>query len=134
MSNSYKFLAHEIFQENIKNFVASHKEHQKSLYANLERARSNPTSGKAMHSLPKKFRQKVFRLWIGGAEDFRLIYYVNKEKLAVIGIYLTLEPRQQFSYEKGDWLEVLERIVEDMERNKVDSFAVMDTKKAAGLS
>lgn len=130
MSNSYKFLAHEAFQKKIKDFLTSHPKNKKSLFTNLERARSNPFSGKPMHSLPRKFRQKVYRLWIGGATDFRFIYYVDKKNLIVLGIYLTLEHRAKFSYDKGDWLETLENIVSDLEGQCFDKFAVMNTEAA----
>ena len=131
MSSSFKFLAHDNFQKNVRDFLEKHPEHKKSLFANLERARSNPFSGKPMHSLPKKLRQKVFRLWIGGASDFRFIYFVNKGQSSVFGIYLTLIPRAKFSYNKEDWLEALEQIVDDFEKQKYDKFAQMDTEKAA---
>lgn len=131
MSNSYKFLAHETFQQKIKDFIETHPKHKKSLFANLERARSNPFSGKPLHSLPKKLRQKVYRLWIGGVTDFRFIYYVDRTNSFVLGIYLTLEPRAKFSYDKGDWIESLENIVSDLESQCHDKFAIMNTEEAA---
>lgn len=131
MSSSFKFLAHDIFQKNVRDFLEKYQEHKKSLFANLERARSSPFSGKPMHSLPKKLRQKVFRLWVGGASDFRFIYFVNKKQSSVFGIYLTLIPRAKFSYDNEDWIEALEQVVDDLENQKYDQFSQMDTEKAA---
>ena len=128
MSSSYKFFAHEIFDENIREFFKRYENFQKALLTNLEIARSNPFSGKAMHSLPPKFRQKVFRLWIGDREDFRFIYYVNKDSCSVLGIYVTLEPRANFSYEKSDWLDRLQMIVDDL--GNPEKFAILNTEGA----
>ena len=128
MSNSYNFVAHEIFEENIRDFLKRYENFKKSLFTNLEKARSNPFSGKAMHSLPPKFRQKVFRLWIGDSGDFRLIYYVNKDSFSVLGIYITLESRANFSYEKSDWLDRLQIIVDDL--GNADKFAILNTEEA----
>ena len=83
-----------------------------------------------MHSLPKKLRQKAFRLWVGGPGDFRFIYYVNKEKSYVLGIYVSVVPRSEFSYEKSDWFEIMESIVEDLENENYDKFAQMNTQGA----
>lgn len=130
MSNSYRFLAHEIFQKNIKDFLGRYPEFKRSLFTNLEKARSNPFSGKSMHSLPKKFRQKVFRLWIGGPKDFRFIYYVDSKSLSVLGIYITLVPKSEFSYDKIDWLNNIETIVADLENKKYNKFAIMKTEEA----
>ena len=38
MSNSYRFLAHKIFQENIKKFLTGYPAFKKSLFTNLEKA------------------------------------------------------------------------------------------------
>jgi len=130
LSSSYRFLAHEAFRENLKDFLTNHPKHKKSLFANLERARSNPFSGKPMHSLPKKLRQKVYRLRIGGPGGFRFIYYVDKKNSYVLGIYLTLEPRAKFSYDQEDWIVVLESIVSDLEGQHFDNFAIMNTEAA----
>lgn len=104
-------------------------EQKASLFANLERARSEPFSGKAMHSLPKKLRQKVFRLRIGGRTGFRLIYYVHKKKSLILGIYLTVEPRAKFSYEKSDWMDALESVSSDFENNEMGNFLFLNTEK-----
>ena len=130
MPNSFKFLAHEIFKENIEDFFEKHPAFRKSLITNLEKARSNPFSGKAMHSLPKKLRQKVFRLWIGDANDFRFIYYVERQILFIVGIYLTLESRSNFSYDKSDWLERLGTIVVDLENENYNKFEILNTEEA----
>ena len=130
MSSSFKFLAHQSFQENIKDFLSNNPKSQKALFVNLEKSRSNPFSGKPMHSLPKKLRQKVFRLWVGGPGDFRFIYYVGKEKSYVLGIYVSVVPRSEFSYEKSDWFEIMESIVEDLENENYDKFAQMNTQGA----
>jgi len=83
-----------------------------------------------MHYLPKKRRQKVFRLWIGGAKDFRFIYYIDRKSLSVLGIYITLEPKSKFSYDKGDWWDNIETIVSDLENKNYNKFAVLKTEEA----
>jgi hypothetical protein len=104
---------------------------KKALIINLEKSRSNPFSGKAMHSLPKTLRQKVFQLWIGGKDDFRFIYYVDRNSESVMGIYITTVPRANFSYEQGDWLEILNDVVTDQEEGRMDNFFEMNTEAAA---
>lgn len=83
-----------------------------------------------MHSLPKKLRQKVFRLRIGGPKDFRLIYYVDKNNKLVVGIFISILPRPKFSYDKGDWLITLEAISKDLEGQKWDNFSILNTEAA----
>jgi len=133
LSASYKFIAHKSFQENLRAFLERYPEQKASLFANLERARSEPFSGKAMHSLPKKLRQKVFRLWIGGGSGFRLIYYVDRKNGFILGIHLTLEPRAKFSYEKSDWMDTLESVLNDLENSEMDNFLFLNTEKILGI-
>jgi len=130
LPDSFRFLAHKTFRKNFEDFLKKHPTFTKSLFTNLEKARSNPFSGKPMHSLPKKLRQKVFRLWIGDANDFRFIYYVARQTLSVVGIYLTLEPRSKFSYDKSDWLGRLETIVVDLENENYNEFEILNTEEA----
>lgn len=80
-----------------------------------------------MHSLPKKLRHKVYRLWIGGPEDFRFIYYVDQKQQLVLGVHISLVPKAQFSYDKVDWDEILAPIMRDLEKGDMDKFAHMTT-------
>jgi len=84
-----------------------------------------------MHSLKEKLRQKVYRLWIGGPKDFRFIYYVDKKNYCVLGIYVTLIPRPEFSYDNDEWLDNLENIVGDLEKQDYDKFEKLNTGRAA---
>lgn len=127
MSSFFRFLAHDAFLRHLNDFREKHPSFEKSLLANLKKAQSNPFSGKPMHSLPKKLRQKVYRRWIGGPEDFRFIYYVDRKQRVVLGIYLSLEPKARFSYDKCDWDNILGAIVADLENRNMDRFAVMKT-------
>ena len=80
-----------------------------------------------MHSLPRKLRQKVYRLWIGGPEDFRFIYYVDQKQKLVLGVYISLVPKAQFSYDKTDWDEILTEIMTDLEKGDMNKFVEMKT-------
>ena len=82
-----------------------------------------------MHSLPKKLKQKVFRLWIGGRKDFRFIYYVDKNNFYILGIFVTLQSRASFSYETSNWLDRVETIVTDFEDEQYGKFSIIDTEK-----
>jgi len=127
LSSSFKFLAHDSFLRNLKEFRQKYSKFEKSLLANLQRAQSEPFSGKALHSLPKKLRQKIYRLWIGGPEDFRFIYYVDQRQELVLGVYISLVPRAQFSYDEVNWDEILTEIIDDLDKGRMDKFAHMKT-------
>ncbi len=131
MSVSYKFLAHKLFQENINQFRNANPRSEKALLVVLERARSNPFSGKPLRTLPKDLQQKVFRLWIGGRSGFRLVYYVDREKGYIMGIYLSTVVRSKFDWEKSPWLKITWRILRDYSAGRYEKFAILDTETAA---
>lgn len=131
MSVSYKFLSHELFQKNINKFRNENPKSEKALFIALEKARSNPFAGKPLHTLPRDLQQKVFRLWVGGRSGFRLIYYVNREKAYVMGIYLSTVGRSKFDWEKSPWLEITQKILKDYSAGRYEKFAILDTETAA---
>jgi hypothetical protein len=56
---------------------------------------------------------------------------VHKATQSVVGIFISLVPRAQFSYDQSGWEQILDEILADFEKDIESNFVIVNTEAAA---
>jgi mRNA-degrading endonuclease RelE of RelBE toxin-antitoxin system len=124
LPQSFRFLVHTCFQEQLDRFAEDNIDAWSSLLTQIKKARSDPfRAGKAMHDiLIKKLQGRIYRLHVKGPRGFRFIYLVAPQQHIVMGVFVSSEVKAKFDYSKVPWEEYATKIYEDLINNNMDNF------------
>jgi len=76
-----------------------------------------------MHDIPiKKLQGRIYRLHVKGRRGFRFIYLVDRNQQVVLGVFVSLEVKAKFDYEKVPWEEYASEIYEDLVSGNTEKF------------
>ena len=81
MPESYRFLAHHIFEHYYNQLVEVNPKLKKSLDTAIQKVKSNPaTVGEWMRGVPPELQGKIYKMWVSGRGGHRLFYLFFSEK------------------------------------------------------
>lgn len=124
MPQKFRFLVHRCFQEQLDKFVEINLDAWSSLKTQMKKAKSDPfRAGKAMRDIPiSRLQGRIYRLHVRGPGGFRFIYLVDNSRKLVMGIFVSLEVKANFDYEKVPWEEYASEIYEDIVNGNIEKF------------
>lgn len=70
----------------------------------------------------KKLQGRIYRLHVRGRRGFRFIYLVDRNQQVVLGVFVSLEVKAKFDYEKVPWEEYASEIYEDLVSGNTEKF------------
>ena len=127
MVNNYRFLAHNIFINNLEEFkkVAESRD-IKSLGTQYQKCISNPSQVGTKFTLknldlPTGF---IMRLHVGH-DRYRLICYVDPRQKNVLGIYISTVLKCNLDYDKTNWREIAANICTDYWAENYAVFSIL---------
>jgi len=124
----YKFLAHTTFLELAHQLLENHPSLKKKLNKQIEKATADPfNAGSPMRRIQHPDLQGcVYKLWIGGRKEARMIYFVYRKKSIVFGVYVSPTVRKKFDYDKFPWLQNAIEIYNDFIKGDLSKFRLVD--------
>lgn len=127
---TYELLAHESFQEQFAQFQVDCAGFGDDLIYQLKVIQANPFAqdSRTMHEISDPdLVQKVLRRWVGGPDDYRLIFVVERQKQIALPAFVSLVPKAQFDYAtaqwKGSsWLALCQQVAADLAAGNTQQF------------
>lgn len=115
MSPPFRLLVHELFQEQLDEFLAIRGEAWDSLLASLRELCADPfNAGSLLQGLPPPLAGRVYKKWVHGRRGYRLIYLLYPVKGITLGVFLSTEARADFDYSDIEWQEYAQTIYVDL--------------------
>jgi hypothetical protein len=119
----FRFLAHDAFDDQCVEFLLTHPELSEQLATQLKKSVASPDSGRCLHEIPLAALQgKLFRLWVGGPQDYRYIYLFDSKPGVVVPVYISQVPRKKFDWDVGRFLQDASQIADDLEKGNTARF------------
>jgi len=118
-----RFIVHESFLRQHKEFVDNHPELEAELLSQYRKAFDDPSAGKPMKRIPlEELQGKVFRLRIGGRQRYRLVYVYSKEHGVILPAWISPVARRDLNYDREPWLEYAQECSRDLAEGNTQKF------------
>lgn len=128
MADSCSLLIHKIFKNQPSKLINKHPKSKqglikKQIETTLKEIQANPCYGKTMRDVTSpRLIGKIRRAYIGGREDYRLIYIYPHGKPYVVPVFISLERKPRFNYNKVPWEQIANKIFEDYTNKNYSAF------------
>ena len=134
MISSYRFLVHETFVRQAKDFLDSlpksiRPKVLKKLKTQFQKSIGNPVDcgSRCMYDIRGPLAGKIFRFHVGGGRGYRFIYMVMQEHRLVVPVFVfpdakTIAKDSRGYYEKYPWVEYANEFYKDVSEGKLEKF------------
>lgn len=127
MIHSYNLLFHFSFISQSKEVlnqypITKQKQVDRQIATALHEIQGNPSSFKALQYITDPcLIGKIRRCYVGGNNGHRLLYLYPQNSLNIVPVYISLETRNKFDYDKVEWEEIA-KIYDDYINKRYDKF------------
>jgi len=136
LTSSYRFLVHDTFVRQVKEFLDSlpksvRPKVLKKLKTQFQKSIGNPVDcgSKCMEDIRGPLAGKIFRFHVGGGKGYRFIYLVIQDHKLVVPVFVIPDPKSiakdsRSYYEKYPWFQYASEFYRDLLEEKYDTFKV----------
>lgn len=125
MAHKYTFVAHHLFDYYLDQILAGEPGLQKSFDKQIDLIKTNPEIGTPMKYAPPDIAGRIRKKKMGGRRGYSICYIVFEKYNAVLGVYVTPEPRDEIDYRKFPW-EILVEAKDDFVNQRKDKLRIIE--------
>ena len=133
----FRVLLHETIRAELVEFAASKNEAVvRSLNTQLNKIRASPlTAGSPMRRIiHPSLSGKIYKLWVGGPQGFRLTYFVDQDKKVACPFFISSVPRKDLDWDSVDWQSRADPIHNDLICGNTNAFEVFGPRGGKGTA